>query len=218
MSKRTWTREPDGVRCPQEIGDKPAWLMVLLHGVGASADDLAGLADYWADDLPSVAFAALAGHEPFDGGGPGRQWFSISGITATNRTTRVEAALPLLRERLTRELERHGLGPDRLILVGFSQGTIMSLGIAAADPAGCALVIGYSGRLNINPEVGITPPITLIHGSADPVIPASESRLAAEALTAAGRVVGVHILPGVPHTISEDGVHLGLAAIRKVTG
>jgi len=214
MANRVWRREADNVRCDAAT-TAAQWLVVLLHGVGAMADDLAGLADEWAPSLPSVAFVALAGHQPYDYGGPGRQWFSIGDISAINRQGRLDEAAPLLKARLDHELTRHGLPADRLILVGFSQGSMMALHLASADPTLCALVIGYSGLLTTTPAPGATPVIVLIHGEDDPVVPVSGSQRAAQAFAAAGRPVALHCLPGVPHTISEEGVNLGLAAIKQ---
>ncbi len=214
MANRQWRRENDNVRCDPAAGHMAEWLVVLLHGVGAMADDLAGLADEWAPQLPSVAFVALAGQQPYDYGGPGRQWFSIGDISAINRQGRLDQAAPLLKARLEHELSRHGLPASRLILVGFSQGSMMALHLASADPALCALVVAYSGLLTSTPLSGMTPAILLIHGDADPVVPVSGSQQAAVAFAAAGRPTALHCLPGVPHTITEQGMALGLSAIQ----
>ena len=67
-------------------------LVVFLHGVGASGADLAPLAEPLSAFLPSAAFVAPDAPARFDGGGPARQWFSVSGVTAANRAERVEQA------------------------------------------------------------------------------------------------------------------------------
>ena len=130
----------------------------------------------------------------------------------------METAAPRLKARLDKELERYGLGPDRLILIGFSQGTMMALHLVSADPELCALVVGYSGMLASQPVPGSGAAITLVHGSADPVVPVAGSQKAAEAFTAAGRATELHVLPHVPHTISEEGALIGLSALQRVIG
>ena len=106
-------------------------LIILLHGVGASGASLAPLAEAMAPALPGVAFATPDGVEPFDMGGPGRQWFSVKGVTAENRAARVAAARPAFDATLDRIIAEHGARPEHVALLGFSQGTIMSLDLLA---------------------------------------------------------------------------------------
>ncbi|MEX3978337.1 alpha/beta hydrolase [Paraburkholderia sp. EG287A] len=190
-------------------------LVVLLHGVGSNAQDLTPLADVWRDALPGVAFTSLDGSEPFDGGFGGRQWFSLRDISETNREARVVVASQVFERRLAAELAHWGLGHDALALVGFSQGSIMSLYHVATQAAGAAAVVAYAGRL-VTPVVAKSRTVlTLVHGEDDEVIPASELERAAAAFSDAGFAVTAFALPGVGHTITPQGVMLGRDALVR---
>ncbi|WGS52970.1 dienelactone hydrolase family protein [Paraburkholderia sp. D15] len=193
-------------------------LVVLLHGVGSNARDLMPLADIWSESLPDVAFASLDGTDPFDGGFGGRQWFSLRDVDESNRVARVSAAYPALRAVLDAELARYALAFDRLALVGFSQGSIMSLHHVAASAEGAAGVVAYSGRLASTIVARNGTPLTLIHGEDDEVIPVRELEHAADAFNAAGYPVDAYALPGIGHTINADGVALGHEALERALG
>jgi len=193
-------------------------LVVLLHGVGSNAQDLTALADVWRDALPGVAFASLDGSEPFDGGFGGRQWFSLRDISETNREARVAAGAQVFERRLEAELAHWGLGHDALALVGFSQGSIMSLYHVATQASGAAAVVAYAGRL-VTPVVARSRTVlTLVHGEDDEVIAASELERAAAAFSDAGFAVAAYALPGVGHTITPQGVVLGRDALVRALG
>ncbi|GAA4131139.1 alpha/beta hydrolase [Aminobacter aganoensis] len=186
-------------------------LVIFLHGVGSRGADLAPLAQVWLPSLPTVAFAVPDGPFAFDGGGSGRQWFGISGVTEANRPQRIAAARPAFDDVLRRIIEQQGLLSrlDRVVLVGFSQGSIMALDAIGRWPFGA--VIAYSGRL-ASPRP-FTPArstqVLMVHGAVDPVIPAGNSTEAAATLREAGLNVHAHILPGVGHTITAQGAQLG---------
>jgi phospholipase/carboxylesterase len=187
-------------------------LVVLLHGVGSNARDLAPLADAWREALPETAFASLDGSEPFDGGFGGRQWFSLRNIDDLRRPE-LAAAYPALNEMLVAELAHWSLGFDQLALVGFSQGSMMALHHVATNPAGAAAVVAYSGRLASRIVAHSRTPLTLIHGTEDDVIPVLELERAAHALSDEGYAVAAFALPGVGHGISAEGVTLGRDAL-----
>ena len=193
-------------------------LVVLMHGVGSNARDLMPLADIWSDSLPDVAFTSLDGTDAFEGGFGGRQWFSLRDINEGNRETRVAAAYPALRRVLEGELAHWQLPFGRLALVGFSQGSIMSLHHVATSAEGAAGVVAYSGRLASVIVAQNGTPLTLIHGEADEVIPVQELEYAADAFSSAGYTVDAYALPGIGHTISADGVALGQEALEHALG
>jgi phospholipase/carboxylesterase len=196
--------------------DGPATsLVVLLHGVGSNAQDLVPLADIWREALPQTAFVSLDGSEPFDGGFGGRQWFSLRDVNPANRIERVAAAWPALQRMLDAELAHWQLGYEQLALVGFSQGSMMSLHHVATNPQGAAVVVAFSGRLASPVTTRSATPVTLIHGEDDTVIPVDETERAAIALNDAGFDVEAFALPGVAHTISGDGVELGREALVR---
>lgn len=206
-------------RLPPANGGPARRLVVFLHGVGARGDDLEPLARMWRAALPDAAMALPDGVEPYDMAPMGRQWFSVNGVTPANRGERVAAAAAAFDGVLAEELAAAGVPLEELILVGFSQGTIMSLDALATGRWAPRAVVGYSGRLARGPEgagIGAKTPVLLVHGTADPVIPVRETEGAAQALRAAGTAVKTLIEPGVEHTISQAGAQAGLDFLRAV--
>ncbi len=185
-------------------------LVVLCHGYGADGNDLIGLAPYWQGALPTVAFAAPNAPQRC-AGAPGYQWFPISRLDPAEMAKGVESAAPMLDEFLDAELARLGLPPERLALVGFSQGTMLSLHVGLRRAVKPAAIVGYSGVLaGAVPKLGAdAPPILLAHGDADPMIPADALFLSATTLGHAGAAVQWHLSPGLGHSIDEAGLALG---------
>lgn len=179
-------------------------LVVLVHGYGADGQDLISLGAQWQALLPTVAFAAPNAPQRLPGS-PGYQWFPISRIDPHEMAKGVQTAGPVLDAWLDEELARLGLGPDRLALVGFSQGTMLSLhvGLRRARPAA---IVGFSGLLAGPPPGTGGPPVLLTHGTADEVIPASALFMSATLLAAAGVAVQWHLAPGMGHGIDPDGM------------
>lgn len=199
-------------------------LVILLHGVGSNGANLATLAEAWRQTLPNAAFAAPDAPFPF-GPGPGRQWFSVIGVTEANRPERVAAARAPLDETLGDIIAAHGLTDqlERIALVGFSQGSIMALDAVASGRWPVAAVVAFSGRLAspqpLTPALGSR--VLLIHGDADPVMPVGESAQAASILKRLGVAATNRVLPGVAHSISAEGASIAgafLAGIFEPTG
>ena len=182
-------------------------LVVLVHGYGADGQDLIGLAQHWRDLLPTVAFAAPNAPMRVPGSA-GYQWFPISRIDPHEMQKGVEVAGPALDDYLDRELARLGLGPERLALVGFSQGTMMSLHVGLRRKVPPAAIVGFSGLLAGAAPIleGDVPPILLTHGDSDTVIPAQAMFLAANQLGLAGACVQWHLARGMGHGIDPDGL------------
>jgi phospholipase/carboxylesterase len=180
-------------------------LVVLVHGYGADGHDLIGLAQHWQSLLPTVAFAAPNAPTPVPGS-TGYQWFPISRIDPHEMRKGVEAAAPVLDEYLDGELARLGLGPERLALAGFSQGTMMSLHLGLRRKVRPAAIVGFSGLLAGPPADGEIPPILLTHGDSDQVIPPQAMFAAAGQLGLAGAAVQWHLAPGMGHGIDPEGL------------
>jgi phospholipase/carboxylesterase len=181
-------------------------LVVLVHGYGADGQDLIGLAAHWQGLLPTVAFAAPNAPTPV-AGGPGYQWFPISRIDPHEMRKGVEVAGPVLDDYLDAELARLGLPPERLALVGFSQGTMLSLHLGLRRKVRPAAIVGFSGLLPGAPDSGGNiPPIFLTHGDSDQVIPPQAMFLAATQLGLAGAAVQWHLAPGMGHGIDPEGL------------
>lgn len=181
-------------------------LVVLVHGYGADGQDLIALGAHWQKQMPSVAFAAPNAPQRLEGS-PGYQWFPISRIDPHEMQKGVEAAGPGLDAYLESELARLGLGPDRLALVGFSQGTMLSLhvGLRRARPAA---IVGFSGLLAGPPPQPGGPPVFLAHGDADTVIPVGALFMSTQALAQAGIAVQWHLAPGMGHGIDPMGMDM----------
>jgi len=181
-------------------------LVVLVHGYGADGRDLIGLAEHWRDLLPTVAFAAPNAPMRVPGS-PGYQWFPISRIDPHEMQKGVEVAGPDLDATLDAELARLGLGPEKLALVGFSQGTMLSLHIGLRRAIKPAAIVGFSGLLpGPPPSKGAIPPILLTHGDSDTVIPPQAMFLAAIQLGMAGAAVQWHLARGMGHGIDPEGL------------
>ncbi len=212
--------ELDGPRLGPADGGPAKALVVMLHGVGADGNDLIGLAPMWASLLPGVAFVSPNAPEACDMAPYGYQWFSLQDRRPAAMLAGVQAAAPVLNAFLDRELERLGLGPERLALVGFSQGTMTALYTAPRRPSAVAGVLGYSGALigaeTLAIEATARPPVMLVHGTADPIVPFGAMTAAEQALGAAGIPVESHARPGLAHGIDEDGLRLGVGFLKRV--
>jgi len=186
-------------------------LVILCHGYGADGNDLIGLAPFWQSMLPDTAFIAPNAPERCEMGGFGYQWFGIDARGAQDMSAGMLRAAPVLDAFIDAQLALHGLDESRLALVGFSQGTIMSLHVGLRRKLAPAVIIGFSGALigaELLREISCRPPVLLIHGDADPVLPVEHMHQAEAALSAAGLAVQWHVSPGVGHGIDEAGITL----------
>jgi phospholipase/carboxylesterase len=199
-------------------GAAPKRLVVLLHGLGADGNDLIGLAPYWASLLPDAEF--LSPHAPFpcDMAPFGRQWFSLQSREPAHIVAGLRGSAPILDRFLDEALAARGLAPAQLALVGFSQGAMMALftGLRRAQPV--ASIIAYSGALPgaelLASEARSKPPVLLVHGDADEVVPVRALPHAVAGLQAAGIPVEQLLRPGLGHGIDEEGLRRGGEFLR----
>lgn len=207
----------DGPRLLPRSG-KVRRLVVFLHGYGANGDDLIEIGREWQAWLPDTAFVAPHAPEPCPASGFGKQWFSLTFRDPGERWRGVNHAGPGLDAFLDAELARHGLGPEHLALVGFSQGTMMALHVGLRRKVPPAAVVGYSGIL-VTPPAGVTdeaiplsvsaPPILLVHGEADEVIPVDGLFYSAATLAEAQIATQWHLSLRVGHGIDREGLRHG---------
>lgn len=199
-------------------GGRARAAVVLLHGLGADGEDLIGLADSWAGALPECRFLSPHAPERCDMAPMGRQWFSIRDRSEAALRAGVERAAPALDAFIDGALDADRLGDDRLVLVGFSQGTMMALHVALRRRRAPAGVLGYSGRLigagRLANEAVAHPPVMLIHGDADDMVPIAALHEAVAALGAAGVSAQWHVSSGVGHGIAPDGLAIGARFLR----
>jgi len=202
----------DGPRIPPKSGTAKK-LVILFHGYGSNGQDLAGLAQAWAPNFPDVAWASPNAPEQVPGYPQGYQWFPISRLDPELMEQGVRSAHASAEQFVKSELQRWGLSDGDVLLVGFSQGTMMALHTALRRPTAPAGVLGYSGALagpeRLKEEMTAKPPILLIHGDQDDVLPVGMTLMAAQGLCAAGHGAEFHISQGIPHSIGPDGLELG---------
>ncbi|MBA4790346.1 MAG: dienelactone hydrolase family protein [Rhizobiales bacterium] len=210
--------ETDTPRLPPRSGGPADSLVVLLHGYGADGRDLLDLADAFGDLLPGAAFAAPHAPEPCAQAPVGRQWFALDDLDPRRLAMGVDSAVPALVRVLEDERARWGVAPDRVALVGFSQGAMMALGAMLRLPAPPAAVVALSGLwAGPRPQTppAALPPVCLIHGMEDEVVPAGALLASAVGLSEAGIPVEWHLCPGLGHGIDARGLGLTGAFLHQ---
>ncbi|GAB5387449.1 MAG: alpha/beta fold hydrolase [Alphaproteobacteria bacterium] len=207
-----------GPSAEPQSGGKAKSLVVLLHGVGADGNDLFGLVPMLAPYLPDTAFVSPNAPQHCDMAPMGYQWFSLLDRTPSVMEEGIRNTAPTLDEYLDGLMELHNLPADRIALVGFSQGTMMSLYVAPRRKQALAGVVGFSGALlggdSFAEEVASKPPVRLIHGTADDVVPFGAMQLAEQTLSANGFDVDTHARPGLGHGIDPDGISLAIQFLQ----
>ena len=207
----------DGPRLEPRSGT-PKQLVVFLHGYGADGNDLIDIGRAWQQLLPDAAFVSPHAPNPCGQAPMGREWFPLTMRDPNERWTGVNAAAPVLNAFIDAELKRRNLPDSALALVGFSQGTMMSLHVGLRRAAAPAAIIGYSGMLvvpeDIDPdqfagEIRSRPPVLLVHGDQDQLIPVQALMHAAQGLAALEVPVEWHVSPGVGHGIDQEGLRQG---------
>jgi len=197
----------DGPRL-EPRGRSVSALVVLLHGYGADGNDLIALGEEWRHRLPEAAFVAPNAPQVIPGMYGGLQWFPLTMRDPGERWRGVVAARPALDRFLDAELARYSLAAGRLVLVGFSQGTMVALHAGLRRRAAPAAIVGFSGLL-AGPEqlaeATARPPVLLVHGEVDDLIPVEALHQAREALAQAGVAVEWHVRPRLGHGIDAVG-------------
>jgi len=210
----------DGPRLSPASGGSPKSLVVFVHGYGADGNDLIGIGREWSKSLSSTAFVSPHAPELCPGTPMGRQWFPLTMRDPRELVQGVARARPALDVFLDAELERHQLHESACVLVGFSQGTMLALHVGPQRRRRLAGILGYSGLLAdpaaLKAGAVEKPPVLLIHGDRDDLIPVTAVFSAAEGLAAAEIPVEWHISQGIPHGIGPDGLAIGLAFLKRV--
>lgn len=223
----------DGPRLPAS-GGRANGLVVFLHGYGADGNDLIELGRQWRALMPQAAFVSPHAPERCPGAPMGRQWFALPNrppddpAGAEDRWSGAVKARGAIDAFLDAELQRLGLDDSKLALVGFSQGSMMAMHVGLRRSRAPAAIVGYSGTLvgaerlseaTARDARGAPPPVLLIHGDQDPMIPLEAMFMASEALADAQIPVQWHVSLGTGHGIDEGGLrHGGLFLAQALSG
>ncbi len=213
LSLKTYTRPP-------KSGGKPKQIVLLLHGLGSNGMDLLSLSPYWADGLPDAVFVSPDAPFPCDMAPMGYQWFSLQDRAPAAMLKGIEKAEPVLQGYIDQLLKKYELGDKDLAMVGFSQGTMMSLYAGPRRKKEIAGILGYSGALlgveGLADAAIQKPRIHLIHGEADQVVSVGAYHQAGTALQKAGFQVSGYTTPHLQHSIDDDGIESGLDFLTKI--
>ena len=212
----------DGPRYGPVAGGAAQQLMILLHGVGADGKDLSALAPHLGQIFPNAAFVAPNAPNRYDQGLSGYQWISSGIRVEAEAVEAVKVAADILNAFIDEELRSNGLGPQNLALIGFSQGTMMSLYTAPRRDHPIAGILGYSGRIVganlMAAEIKSRPPVFLAHGEMDPVLPIECLDAAQQTLEECDFSVQTLRCPNLGHSIDENGLVQGTNFLRTIFG
>lgn len=203
----------NGASLKPRSGGHPKQIVLLLHGFGSSGTDMIALAPHWQEVLPDALF--LAPHAPQRCGlmTAGYQWWGLSGLAPSALAAGAASAAPAIDAFIDRKLNQYGLTEANLALIGFSQGTMMALHVGLRRPRAVASIVGYSGMLTGTAGLAQKdlpkPPVLLVHGTADPVVPVAALHAAESELKHLGVQVTTHVSHGVAHTVDPVGLRLG---------
>jgi phospholipase/carboxylesterase len=216
----------DGPRL-EPRGGQTKRLVVFLHGYGADGNDLIEIGRAWQGLLPDTAFVSPHAPNRCGQAPTGREWFPLTFRNPDERWTGVNSAAPVLDRFLDAELARRKLPPSALALVGFSQGTMLALHVGLRRAAAAAAIVGYSGIFvlpnesapeAVAAEIKSKPPVLLIHGDEDDLIPAQALFHGAQALAALEVPVEWHMSSGVGHGIDQEGLRHGAEFLARRFG
>ena len=214
--------ELSGPEAAPASGGPAKQLIIFVHGYGANGEDLISLSRYYAQVSPDAAFISPDAPYRCDGAPMGFQWYDVWMKDPAERLAAIRSTGEIFDNFVTGQLARHGLSEDKLVLIGFSQGTMMSLFTAPRRENAIAGIVGYSGRMEspdtLKAEIRSKPPVVMVHGDSDELLAVSEMETAAATLRDCGVEIDTHIRPGLGHGIDEEGIRVGLAFVQKVLG
>ena len=209
----------NGSSLQQLSGGSPKQIVLLLHGYGSGGADLIALAPHWQRDLPDALFLAPNAPQRLSYLSSGYQWWPLSAFTPQALASGATSAAPAIDAFIDRKLLQYELTEASLAIVGFSQGTMMAFHVGLRRPSQVAAIIGYSGMLTGGHELShlpiSRPPVLLVHGSADPIVPIVALHAAKTELEHLGIHVTTHISPGGGHTVDPVGLQMGGKFVAK---
>ena len=195
-------------------GNSPKQMIIFVHGYGADGNDLIGLANYFQSTLPEAIFLSPHAPEACSMNPSGYQWFDLTSTDPAVLWSKILVAADHLNEFIDSKLLEYNIAEENLALIGFSQGTMMSLHVSLRRKNTMAAVLGYSGRLIgadlLKDDLISKPSIYLIHGDQDPMVPYQESLTAEKVLKEYSIDIKTHISENTQHSIAEDGLRIGV--------
>ena len=210
-------------RKPSAAGGKPSNLVVFLHGYGADGKDLIDLANPFSMALPNAAFISPDAPFPCAMSPQGRQWFPIEEIPMGA----INASRSLL-SLIDKEASDIGLDLKDVILIGFSQGAMMSMQCLLISQHQLAGIIGYSGALRIENVSAAkdniingkhrfsSTPVLLVHGEQDEVVPFSSLEKSKLLLNEVGFDTDTFARANLGHGIDPEGISKGMEMLKKL--
>lgn len=198
--------------------------VIMLHGVGANGENLMPLATEFSETLPDAYFIAPNGCQEYDmpqmfNFGPAYQWFSLQDREYSKMKAGVEAASEHVKELIEDVREKFNLDYKDIFLIGFSQGSMLSLHTAITLEEEIGGVLAFSGALIVSEEdeieINSKPPLCLVHGLDDDVVPFERSELATQTLDEWQFEVELHPIPNLAHSIDYNGVQIGKSFLKN---
>lgn len=213
----TFTKPLSG---PEDIPAKVKNIVIFLHGLGSNGDDLMGLAPYFKEALPETAFLSPNAPYQVPMAYNGYQWFDLWDRSPMQVEAGVRETAPMIVDFIESAAARFKVPLSRIFLVGFSQGTMMSLHAGLRLIEGLGGIVGYSGAM-ISPEtlqdekLKKLPPVLLVHGLSDPIVPAMASQYASSTIENAGGDVRYIQRPFLVHSIDDAGIKEAISFIKS---
>ena len=198
-----------------ESNNETEQLIFFLHGWGSDGNDLIQISHHWKKEIHKTTFIAPNGPDSCPQNPSGRQWFDILTENNIKMYQELQSSFDLLDKYIDNQLNRYNLGKEDFFLVGFSQGTMLSL--HASLRRKCKGVIGYSGAFLEGelPDKVIKNDILLIHGQLDAVVPVDRMKKAEKKLINFSNKLEIKVYEKLEHSINEEGLILGCNFIKK---
>ena len=197
-------------------------LVVILHGWGADGPNLIDLADLFAPAMPDAYFIAPNAPHVCEVNPYGYQWFSLMDRQPQHMLAGARGAAEVVNQFIDEKVKELSLDNSKVVLMGFSQGTMTALHVAMRRAPAIAALVGFSGAL-LSPEllaseITARPPVCLIHGESDDVVPFAALKQANDSLKSHGVSIEAHPRPFLGHSIDMEGVTIAAKFLKKIFG
>ena len=193
--------------------------IILCHGYGGDGKDISIVANYWKNFLPDTLFVCPDAPEVCKVNPDGFQWFDLMDQTEDEILSKSLIAESALNKFIEEVKEKNKLKLEKISLVGFSQGCMISLQTALKRKNQVKCLIGYSGKI-LNPKhlsknILSRPAIYLMHGDKDQVVPVNHMLEAKEFFSKQNYKINTKIFKNCEHRIPTEGLSIGLVFLYK---